>query len=153
MNLRVGSMDLGAHLRAGQAKQAPLDLDAIKREHSLKPVAEGAGVKLKRAGSEWKGCCPFHSEKTPSFTIYADGKRWHCFGCQKSGDVLDFVQEAQGLSNLHEAAQWLCNGNAPRQAVVPPIKSEPAREHAVRLRAGQKIVASFNYCGTTGELI
>ena len=57
-----------------------LNLDAIRAANPLPSVAAGV-VKLKRAGREWKACCPFHSEKTPSFTIYSGGRRFMCFGC------------------------------------------------------------------------
>ncbi len=54
-------------------------------------------VKLQRAGKTWKGLCPFHNEKTPSFTVWADGY-YHCFGCGAHGDVLDYVQRIERTS-------------------------------------------------------
>ncbi len=67
---------------------------AIRDRFPMSGVASKAGVKLQRAGNEWKGCCPFHADRTPSFTIYADDRRAHCFGCGWSGDVLDFLMGA-----------------------------------------------------------
>ncbi len=63
------------------------------------PVAEliGETVMLKRAGSAYKGLCPFHAEKTPSFIVSPDRESWHCFGCGKRGDIFDFVMERDGL--------------------------------------------------------
>lgn len=53
---------------------------------------------LKRAGgSRWKACCPFHEEKTPSFTVDSQRQRYHCFGCGKGGDVFSFVMEKEGV--------------------------------------------------------
>jgi DNA primase len=49
------------------------------------------GVELKRAGRNWKGLCPFHQEKTPSFNVNPEGQYYKCFGCSKSGDVFSFV--------------------------------------------------------------
>ncbi len=66
----------------------------IRDRFPMSGVASKAGVKLQRAGNELKGCCPFHADRTPSFTIYADDRRAHCFGCGWSGDVLDFVMDA-----------------------------------------------------------
>lgn len=54
-------------------------------------------VPLKKSGINWKGCCPFHQEKTPSFMVHPDRQFFHCFGCGKSGDVFSFIQEIEGL--------------------------------------------------------
>ena len=80
-----------------------LDLDAIRAAHPL-PGVVGAVVKLHRAGNEWKACCPFHADRSPSFTIYSGGTRYQCFGCGASGDVFDFLQRLHGVG-LREAAQ------------------------------------------------
>src|SRR6185369_16179262 len=55
-------------------------------------------VSLKGAGNTLKGLCPFHSEKTPSFTVHRDKQFFHCFGCHKGGDVFSFVMEAERAS-------------------------------------------------------
>jgi DNA primase len=55
-------------------------------------------ISLKAAGSSFKGLCPFHSEKTPSFTVHRDKQFFHCFGCSKGGDVFSFVMEAERVS-------------------------------------------------------
>lgn len=54
-------------------------------------------VPLKAAGSNWKGKCPFHNEKTPSFMVSRERGSWHCFGCGRGGDVFSFIQEQEGL--------------------------------------------------------
>ena len=59
--------------RGGVAMSATIDLTELKARISLKGLTEGHGVKLKRSGRDWKGLCPFHHEKTPSFTVYQDG--------------------------------------------------------------------------------
>lgn len=96
---------------------ALLDLDAIRRAHPL-PAVVGAVVKLQRAGGELKACCPFHADRSPSFTIFDGGQRFHCFGCGASGDVLDFVQRAHGVS-LRDAADMLTGGNLPTVQKAP----------------------------------
>jgi DNA primase len=58
----------------------------------------GRRMKLTRAGREFKGCCPFHHEKTPSFTVNDDKQFYHCFGCGAHGDVIGFVMEHDNLS-------------------------------------------------------
>jgi DNA primase len=63
------------------------DLVALASEH----------LALKRSGSRYVGLCPFHAEKTPSFSINPDMGRYHCFGCQASGDAITFVREVEHL--------------------------------------------------------
>ncbi|MEM1051163.1 MAG: CHC2 zinc finger domain-containing protein [Pseudomonadota bacterium] len=106
-----------------------LDLDAIRRENPLPDVVAGAGIPLKRAGREWKACCPFHNERTPSFTIFAEGQRFKCFGCGVSGDVLDFVQELHGVG-LREAAEMLGAETMPRVR-LPNLPAAPAKSETV----------------------
>ncbi len=57
----------------------------------------GEQVKLKRAGTSFRGCCPFHKEKTPSFFVHPDRGFYYCFGCQASGDIFTFVQKTEGV--------------------------------------------------------
>ena len=63
------------------------DIVAIISEH----------LQLKRVGRRWVGLCPFHNEKSPSFSVNQQEGFWHCFGCQKSGDAITFVREIEGL--------------------------------------------------------
>lgn len=58
----------------------------------------GERVALRRAGRSFKGLCPFHTEKTPSFTVTPDRQIWHCFGCSRGGDVFSFVMEAEKVA-------------------------------------------------------
>ena len=57
----------------------------------------GSYVTLKRAGSNLSGLCPFHSEKTPSFTVFPATKSFYCFGCGAGGDVISFTMRAENL--------------------------------------------------------
>ncbi|MCX8058459.1 MAG: DNA primase [Spirochaetes bacterium] len=60
----------------------------------------GSYVKLKKSGNSYKGLCPFHNEKTPSFYVNDQKKIFHCFGCGASGDVISFIQKIERLSFL-----------------------------------------------------
>ncbi|MEG1820067.1 MAG: DNA primase [Oscillospiraceae bacterium] len=66
----------------------------------------GQYVELKRQGRLAKALCPFHSEKTPSFTVYSDTQSYYCFGCGKGGDAITFVREIENLDYL-EAVKML----------------------------------------------
>jgi len=57
----------------------------------------GEYVSLKPAGINYKGLCPFHREKSPSFMVNRERQRWHCFGCNKGGDIFTFLQELEGM--------------------------------------------------------
>src|SRR5690348_3866398 len=59
----------------------------------------GERVQLRKAGAaSWKGLCPFHGEKTPSFHVHGDKQFFHCFGCGAAGDVIEFVKRSDGLT-------------------------------------------------------
>ena len=95
----------------------------IRDRFPVSGVARQAGVKLQRAGREMKGCCPFHPDKTPSFTIYADDRRFQCFGCGAEGDVLDFVQRAYGVKLL--GAIEMLDGGALRELEQQRVVATP----------------------------
>lgn len=63
-------------------------------------------VQLKKAGRNFKGLCPFHGEKTPSFIVSPEKQICHCFGCNKGGDIFTFIQELEGI-NFPEALEFL----------------------------------------------
>lgn len=84
---------------------SPAFLDEIRARVALSSVI-GRKVKLQRAGREWKGCCPFHNEKTPSFYVNDEKAFYHCFGCGAHGDVVRFVCEAEGRT-FREAVEQL----------------------------------------------
>lgn len=83
----------------------PSLLDEIRLRISLADLI-GRRVKLMRKGREFLGLCPFHNEKTPSFTVNEDKGFFHCFGCGEHGDVITFVQKTEGL-NFPEAVARL----------------------------------------------
>ena len=79
----------------------------IKSIDDLKNVVEYYGVKLKKADKNIKGCCPFHSEKTPSFHLKDNGAGayYKCFGCGTGGDVVNFIQAKEGGLSTLEATK------------------------------------------------
>ncbi len=83
----------------------------------------GEHVQLKRAGAKYTGLCPFHSEKTPSFTVFPQTQSFHCFGCGESGDVFAFLMKQQHLS-FPEAIREL----AAHYGVELPSPQQPEAE-------------------------
>ena len=71
-------------------------LDELRARTTLSAII-APSVKLLKAGREFKACCPFHSEKTPSFTVNDDKGFYHCFGCGAHGDAIRFLTDAKGL--------------------------------------------------------
>jgi DNA primase len=74
--------------------------DSIERVKDAADIAEvvSAYTDLRRSGTRFTGLCPFHDERTPSFSVDPAGKLYHCFGCGVGGDVIKFVEEKEGLS-------------------------------------------------------
>ncbi len=75
--------------------RAATDIVALISEH----------VALKKSGRRWSGLCPFHAEKTPSFSVNAEEGRYYCFGCRASGDAITFVREVQHLDFVDAVRQ------------------------------------------------
>ncbi len=104
----------------------PEFLEELRRRLSLSGVV-GRRVRLVKAGREWKGLCPFHVEKTPSFWVNDDKAFYKCFGCGRHGDVVSFVIDTEGLT-FPEAVERLAE-----QAGMPVPTSRPEdRERADR---------------------
>jgi DNA primase len=100
----------------------------IKSKLSVVDVV-GETVALKRAGTAYKGLCPFHAEKTPSFIVNPDRESWHCFGCGEGGDIFTFVMRRDGLE-FREALERL----AERAGVELSERSAREDRHRKRLR-------------------
>ncbi len=83
----------------------PRFFDEIRNRLNLSDII-GRRVKVTRAGREYKACCPFHREKTPSFTINDDKQFYHCFGCGAHGDVIKFTMEHDNLEFM-DAIEYL----------------------------------------------
>jgi len=122
------------------AAREGFDFAAIKASVNIVSVI-GQHVKLARKGNLHEGCCPFHNERTPSFKVYPDGN-WHCFGCNKNGDVIDFVAEYHGVSIQDAIAQLggadtyatpSSRAESERAATEREIERQAARAAAIML--------------------
>lgn len=87
----------------------------------------GRKVRLTRAGREFKGCCPFHNEKTPSFYVNDDKQFYHCFGCGVHGDVIGFTME-QGNQSFIEAIEALAQEAGMEVPKASPQEVAKAKE-------------------------
>lgn len=103
-------------------------VDDVKSQADIVQVVQDH-VPLKKAGTSYKGLCPFHAEKTPSFHVNADKGFFHCFGCGTGGDVVKFV-ELQEKVSFPEAVRQL----AQRFGLQVPESDDPARDSAMDAR-------------------
>jgi len=90
-------------------------------------------VDLRRAGSNYKALCPFHEEKTPSFMVSPDRQTFHCFGCEKGGNVFTFLMEIEGVS-FPEAVRSLGRHygvHVPDQRVPDEVRTRNERFYRV----------------------
>ncbi|MBC7637417.1 MAG: DNA primase [Acetobacteraceae bacterium] len=102
----------------------------------------GRRVKLSKSGRNWKGCCPFHNEKTPSFYVYEDA--YHCFGCGVHGDAISYVMHILGAS-FPEAVQTLASEAG--MEVPKPTPAAAAAERA-RMDLGEVLTAAAAFYQT-----
>lgn len=91
----------------------------------------GERVKLTRAGKNFKGLCPFHSEKSPSFFVTPELGRYKCFGCQESGDALTFLQKYDNMT-FTEALEFLAKRAGIRLEHVPKTQDDQKRERLLQ---------------------
>jgi DNA primase len=105
--------------------------DSVDRVKEAADIVEivSAHTELRRAGDRWTGLCPFHDERTPSFSVDSREKLYYCFGCEAGGDVFRFVQEKEGLS-FPEAVESL----ADRYGVQLERDQEDPQAEAARKR-------------------
>jgi DNA primase len=115
---------------------SPAFLDELRARTLLSAVISPS-VKLLRAGREWKACCPFHNEKTPSFTINDEKGFYHCFGCGAHGDAIRFLTDARGLPFM-DAVKEL----ASKAGLDVPAPDPQARERAERTSTLTDVMAA-----------
>jgi DNA primase len=84
-------------MKTGFKKFPPEFLQKIREKVNLVDVV-GEHVVLRKAGSNFTGLCPFHNERSPSFSVSENKQLYHCYGCKKGGDVFGFVQDIFGIS-------------------------------------------------------
>ncbi|PTQ51094.1 MAG: DNA primase [Brockia lithotrophica] len=137
----------------------PLSPEFIERVRAANPIEEVVGeyVQLKRQGKNLMGLCPFHEERTPSFSVSPDKQFFYCFGCHRGGDVVKFLMELEGLAYV-EALRKL----AARAGIPWPedegVRSDPEAERRARLLALLDLAGEYYHrvlvntrCGKTAR--
>ena len=114
---------------------SPQFLDEL-RNRTLLSALIGKSVKLQKAGREYRACCPFHDEKTPSFYVNDDKGFYHCFGCSAHGDAIRFLTEAKGMPFI-EAVKELVQA-AGMEMPAPDPRSAERAERATGLIAASE---------------
>ena len=115
---------------------SPAWLDELRARTLLSAVISPS-VKLIRAGREFKACCPFHNEKTPSFTVNDEKGFYHCFGCGAHGDAIRFLTDQRGLPFM-DAVKEL----AARAGMEVPAPDPRAQEKAERTASLTEVMAA-----------
>ncbi len=127
-------------------------IEEIKFRNDIEDVI-GSYVQLKKAGSNSKGLCPFHSEKTPSFTVFGETHSYYCFGCGAGGDVISFIMRVENL-DYPSAVQFLArraginipekgedDGMAAKRSRIYDMNRDAARFFHEQLRTSQEALA------------
>jgi DNA primase len=106
----------------------PQWLDELRARVTLSSVVMRT-TKLQKAGREWKACCPFHNEKTPSFTVSDEKGFYHCFGCGAHGDVIRWMTDQRGLAFM-DAVKELASEAGMEVPRADPRETEQAERRA-----------------------
>ena len=119
---------------------SPQFLDELRARTSLSALISRS-TKLQRAGREWKACCPFHNEKTPSFTVSDEKGFYHCFGCSAHGDAISWLTDARGLPFM-DAVKELADA-AGMEVPAPDPRAQAKAERAAGLYEVMEAAAAW----------
>ncbi len=106
-------------------------LEAIRQAVDITDLI-GRYMPLKRSGKSFKGCCPFHDEKTPSVHVWAESGTWKCFGCGKGGNLFGFLMEREGLTFPEAARQIARDAGIEIEAASPEATRRAGRLQRLR---------------------
>lgn len=109
----------------------PQFLDEVRARTTLSALI-GRSIKIEKAGREYKACCPFHGEKTPSFTINDDKGFYHCFGCGAHGDAIRWMTDHQGLGFVDAVKELSAAAGLEMPSASPAAAARAARIEGIR---------------------
>ncbi len=122
--------------------------ETVKQQADIVRIV-GDYIKLKKAGAQnYSGLCPFHGEKTPSFSVHATRQFYHCFGCGVSGDVFSFVQKVENIT-FPEAVRLVAQKLGiplPKATYSSPGEARDAKLRAQMLDAQERAAVFFQEC-------
>ena len=122
--------------------------ETVKQQADIVRII-GDYIKLKKAGAQnYSGLCPFHGEKTPSFSVHATRQFYHCFGCGVSGDVFSFVQKIENITFPEAVAAGGAEAghSAAQGDVLESGRGREARLRAQLLDVQERAAAFFQEC-------
>lgn len=123
------------------ASRVSADLDEIRVRSDIVEVVSQY-VALKRTGKNYKGICPFHAEKTPSFTVNPSLQRWRCFGCGQYGDVFDFIMRIENVTFL-DAVRILAERLGVEFRTVGAVPAQEQKDRREGILQVNRIAAQF----------
>ena len=130
--------------------QVHVDADQVKQQSDIVQII-GQYVRLRKSGpGEMVGACPFHSDKTPSFTVTPAKQMYFCFGCQAGGDVFEFVKRIEGVS-FTDAVQRVAEMLG--TVTTPVAVNGNTKKPCVSASQPGKVVATYSYIDEHGELL
>jgi len=139
-------------------------VDEIKSKLNVEEVI-GGYLQLQRAGRNFKACCPFHNEKTPSFMVSPERQSWHCFGCNEGGDIFTFVMKIEGLEFIEALKLLADKAGVPLQKVNYENKGEKSNlsdiveaskkfyKECLKIKGGKKAYEYLRGRGLSDEMI
>ena len=113
-------------------------LQELKRKNDLVSVASNY-LRIEQKGRRFWACCPFHSEKTPSFSINAEDGIYYCFGCKESGDVIKFIEKMENL-DFYDAVKFLAERSG-----MPMPELESTQEIGKKKKLKERIFLALDY--------
>jgi DNA primase len=124
------------------ARIADASVEAVKAATDVVEVISGR-TPLRRSGARFTGLCPFHDERTPSFSVSPEKGTYYCFGCQRGGDAISFVEETEGVDFVG-AIEWLAQRfNVPLEYEEASPEQDARRRRRERLYAVLDAASSF----------
>src|SRR5256714_14093245 len=124
------------------ARIADASVEAVKAAADIVEVISGR-TPLRRSGARFTGLCPFHDERTPSFSVSPEKGTYYCFGCQRGGDAISFVRDTEGVDFVG-AIEWLAQRfNVPLEYEEASPEQDAKRRRRERLYAVLDAAASF----------
>lgn len=102
-------------------------IQEVRERVDMIALVQRHGVELKKSGRSYKGLCPFHGEKSPSFYVWPDEKRFKCFGCQAGGDAISFVQRLMGKTFVDTVRDLAKELGIDLEAAVDPATREKSQ--------------------------